>query len=138
MLAKTKSTSLLDRERRNHLNRRLKIFGVLFLFTVTLIGVYYLVFFSDLVKVESVNIIGNESVSEEDIISIVNEKILENYDKYSPNNLKITYKRSTVYRPSFGQRWLISLHAQHGELEEATGMKVTSPEDSYTIRYGSK
>ena len=34
-----------------------------------------------------------------------------------------------------GQRWLITLHAQHGELEEAIGMKVTTPEESYKLRY---
>lgn len=37
-----------------------------------------------------------------------------------------------------GQRWLISLHPQHGELEEATGFKVTTPEESYKMRYGNK
>jgi alkylhydroperoxidase family enzyme len=37
-----------------------------------------------------------------------------------------------------GQRWLISLHPEHGELEAATGMKVTSPEESYQRRYGER
>ena len=39
---------------------------------------------------------------------------------------------------SGGQRWLITLHAQHGELEEATGLKVMTPEESYELRYGAK
>jgi alkylhydroperoxidase family enzyme len=37
-----------------------------------------------------------------------------------------------------GQRWLITLHAVHGELEEAIGMKVTTPEESYEMRYDKK
>jgi alkylhydroperoxidase family enzyme len=37
-----------------------------------------------------------------------------------------------------GQRWLITLHAAHGELEEAIGMKVATPEESYQMRYSEK
>jgi hypothetical protein len=39
---------------------------------------------------------------------------------------------------SGGQRWLITLQAKHGELEEAIGIKVTTPEESYETRYGAK
>jgi alkylhydroperoxidase family enzyme len=73
-------------------------------------------------------IMGNPLDADEELWTLLHEEFTE------PELVELGYY---IGFKSGGQRWLITLHTQHGELEEATGIKVTTPEESYEIRYGS-
>ena len=71
-------------------------------------------------------IMDNPLYADDDLWALLREEFTE------PELVELGYYVGFI---SGGQRWLISLHTQHGELAEHLGVSIPTPEESYQMRY---
>ena len=71
-------------------------------------------------------IMDNPLYADDDLWALLHEEFTE------PELVELGYYVGFI---SGGQRWLISMHTQHGELAEHLGVKIPTPEEAYQMRY---